>query len=178
MTRTKRLGTCPENAIIGAAVRKHRKAAWLTQEELAARLDCAPQRISYYEDGTAAMKGPVLIAVAQILGVPVGALLPNNAAVPYQLAQTRNKYNLTGQTFGWLTVTGPAAAPKTSRQRTWACVCRCGNKTDVLAGNLRSGRTASCGCWRKVARLNEGRAARNGGLKRPEAGLDPDWDSL
>lgn len=31
----------------------------------------------------------------------------------------------------------------------WRCQCNCGNETVVLACRLRSGKTKSCGCFRK-----------------------------
>lgn len=34
-------------------------------------------------------------------------------------------------------------------QITWLCVCDCGNEITVKSGNLRSGHTQSCGCFRK-----------------------------
>lgn len=34
----------------------------------------------------------------------------------------------------------------------WLCKCDCGNESFVSSGNLRSGRTVSCGCyWRRIA---------------------------
>ena len=32
---------------------------------------------------------------------------------------------------------------------TWLCTCECGNQVVVIGGNLRSGKTTSCGCLRK-----------------------------
>lgn len=34
-------------------------------------------------------------------------------------------------------------------QAKWLCRCDCGNETVVLGGNLRRGKTKSCGCWRR-----------------------------
>jgi hypothetical protein len=55
--------------------------------------------------------------------------------------------DLTGQTFGQLTVVG-RAAPMMSNglSQRWRCVCSCGRETRSLGGNLRSGRSRSCGC--------------------------------
>ena len=56
----------------------------------------------------------------------------------------RQKLDLTGQRFGKLTALEPA---RDARGRTaWRCRYDCGNETVVLTGNLRSGRTKSCGC--------------------------------
>lgn len=52
--------------------------------------------------------------------------------------------DLTGQTFGRLTVVRPIPArPRTK----WLCVCSCGRETVVnSASHLTSGNTKSCGC--------------------------------
>ena len=50
--------------------------------------------------------------------------------------------DMTGQRYGRLiakTYLGP-------RHRRWRCQCDCGNVVDVMAGNLRSGMTRTCGC--------------------------------
>jgi len=54
-----------------------------------------------------------------------------------------------GTQFGFLKVYGPAGSQQTKygMQRTWLCVCDCGNVTIVPTGNLRSGNTRSCGCF-------------------------------
>lgn len=37
---------------------------------------------------------------------------------------------------------------------TWKCVCVCGNQTVVSSGKLLSGKTKSCGCYRKENKTN------------------------
>jgi len=56
--------------------------------------------------------------------------------------------DLTGQTFGRLTVLGcvPRQDRPVRRAVYWFCLCECGRKTTVQAGSLRSGNTKSCGC--------------------------------
>lgn len=54
------------------------------------------------------------------------------------------RIDLTGATFGRLTVTS-AAEPLKSKTR-WHCVCECGTPGVYVTGNLRSGDTTSCGC--------------------------------
>ena len=51
--------------------------------------------------------------------------------------------NLTGQTFGRLTVERRLVAPGEPR---WSCRCACGERVSVIGDNLRSGNTTSCGC--------------------------------
>lgn len=54
--------------------------------------------------------------------------------------------DLTGQKFGELVVLEQdLRKSKTS----WICECSCGNKVSVLSSNLTSGRSRSCGCFRK-----------------------------
>ena len=58
--------------------------------------------------------------------------------------------DLTGQKFGRLTVAREAPLKFTSggnRKRCWYCDCDCGTKNKIIStGELRSGRTQSCGC--------------------------------
>ena len=58
--------------------------------------------------------------------------------------------DLTGQKFGRLTVVSRAEnyiTPKGLKFAMWNCVCDCGNKTTVVSGDLRGGKTKSCGCY-------------------------------
>jgi hypothetical protein len=53
--------------------------------------------------------------------------------------------DLTGQRFGRLLVERRSANRGTSAA--WECACSCGARTTVTTGALRSGHTASCGCY-------------------------------
>ena len=56
--------------------------------------------------------------------------------------------DLTGQTFGKLTVVSFAGSDKRGNAK-WLCKCECGNEKAVRGGLLTSGRTKSCGCITK-----------------------------
>lgn len=51
--------------------------------------------------------------------------------------------SLIGQTYGYWTVVGLAAAPRRVR-----CKCRCGTERDVAVSQLKTGGSKSCGCMR------------------------------
>jgi len=63
----------------------------------------------------------------------------------------RNKFlvNLTGKTFGRLTVISAAASR--NKKTCWNCICVCGNKKVVSGGSLKRGKTRSCGCLQREA---------------------------
>lgn len=52
--------------------------------------------------------------------------------------------DLTGRRFGKLTVI--ERVPSKSRHARWKCRCDCGNYTEALSNNLKSGSKVSCGC--------------------------------
>lgn len=57
--------------------------------------------------------------------------------------------DLTGQRFGRLTVLKVARRhtyPSGQSRLVWRCACSCGNTTEVISSDLRSGHTRSCGC--------------------------------
>lgn len=56
--------------------------------------------------------------------------------------------DITGETYGRLTVISRAANSKRGLTR-WVCSCGCGNKTTVNGGDLKLGKTKSCGCLNK-----------------------------
>ncbi len=55
-------------------------------------------------------------------------------------------HDLTGRTFGDLTVIGKSAKGSTNRGVWWTCRCRCGKTCDVLGTLLVTGRKTHCGC--------------------------------
>lgn len=59
--------------------------------------------------------------------------------------------NLTGKTFGQLTVLYRVKNEGATRGAKWRCECSCPEHTlvDVLASNLKKGHTTSCGCVQK-----------------------------
>lgn len=54
-------------------------------------------------------------------------------------------YDLTGKTFGYLTVLHKTGEKK-NRNNIWRCQCKCGKQIDVPAVLLTQGNTTSCGC--------------------------------
>ncbi len=62
--------------------------------------------------------------------------------------------NLIGMRFGRLTVVSMAperyVTPAGHSYIKWHCKCDCGCEVDVLGSRLSSGRTRSCGCYRKA----------------------------
>lgn len=56
------------------------------------------------------------------------------------------RMELTGMTFGRLTVLGFNGITETKKVSTWLCQCACGNMRIARGSNLKSGITKSCGC--------------------------------
>ncbi len=52
--------------------------------------------------------------------------------------------NLTGQTFGRLTVIAPVG--RKHKQVQWLCICDCGTEHVTITPSLKKGDTKSCGC--------------------------------
>lgn len=65
----------------------------------------------------------------------------------------------TGDQYGRLTVIGLSTRLERRSNgiynRFWNCLCDCGNTVEVCSGNLPSGHTQSCGCF-KAERIHEG----------------------
>lgn len=86
-----------------------------------------------------------------------------------------------GGRYGRLVVTGEG--PRRGKFRTWACICDCGNTSDVYLHYLRSGKTRSCGCLlREVqARVSAGEFTprrRHGLAKRGDCSLYRIWQGM
>ena len=71
----------------------------------------------------------------------------------------RTLIDLTGRTFGRLTVIGrvPPDTVYGLARPMWLCECECGTQTAVLGQNLRSHATKSCGCLRRETSAANGR---------------------
>lgn len=54
--------------------------------------------------------------------------------------------DLTGETFGMLTVKGDTGKRTPQRGKIWLCECECGNEYEVRTDSLTTGNTTSCGC--------------------------------
>lgn len=54
--------------------------------------------------------------------------------------------DLTGQTFGRLTVENLNSYDEKNNRYFWNCACECGTKTIVSSNHLKNGHTQSCGC--------------------------------
>jgi hypothetical protein len=70
--------------------------------------------------------------------------------------QPRNT-NLIGQRFGRLAIIEELPKihyPSGGHARQFECLCDCGKTTTVLMGNLRSGKTQSCGCFNSEVASN------------------------
>lgn len=61
---------------------------------------------------------------------------------------THNFTDITGQTFGRLTVIN-RTENRRSKKVQWKCLCECGGTTITGTHELRSGNTKSCGCFGK-----------------------------
>jgi hypothetical protein len=80
--------------------------------------------------------------------------------------------DLTGKTFGQLTVIGRAETANALEAR-WHCTCTCGGSTTTTGSNLRRGRATTCGCLRD--QLLRERRTTHGAKGTPEYGI---WCSM
>lgn len=83
--------------------------------------------------------------------------------------------DITGQRFGRL-VAIEMAFKKNYRSH-WRCKCDCGNEIIVDLGNLRSGHTKSCGCY-KAEKASETHMKHGHARKACRDRLYPVWRSM
>jgi hypothetical protein len=62
--------------------------------------------------------------------------------------KAHNFIDLTGKTFGFLTVKSQAERLVRKVVR-WNCICSCGNQTIVAGKHLRNSKILSCGCYKR-----------------------------
>lgn len=73
--------------------------------------------------------------------------------------------DLTGMKFGRLTVMRHLGSNR-HKKSVWLCQCDCGNEKEVIAGQLISGKTQSCGCLQRDKVRETGRSNKRHGLCR------------
>lgn len=79
----------------------------------------------------------------------------NKAEIAFEPLSNHGLFkNLTGHTYGRLTVLGYGGRPVNNSM--WYCECICGNVTLVSTDSLRTGNTSSCGCY-QAERTSESR---------------------
>jgi hypothetical protein len=61
--------------------------------------------------------------------------------------------DITGKTFGRLTVVSVAVPGRKGVDTKWACRCECGNDAIVRGSHLRNSQSKSCGCFRREMAL-------------------------
>lgn len=93
-----------------------------------------------------------------------GCLQRENLAAQHESKQR----DLSGQSFGRLTVVERAPSRKVGRKwhGYWKCQCECGTETVVQRSSLTSGATRSCGCL--FIEYQSERAETHGGSRTPE----------
>lgn len=72
----------------------------------------------------------------------------------------KTRTDLLGRRFYRLMVLKPG--PMKGRDHTWVCRCDCGKTKAFLTSSLTSGRTRSCGCYRKEVMSNRQRSVAGG----------------
>ncbi len=58
----------------------------------------------------------------------------------------QRRIDLTGQRFGKLVALTPIYSGEKDTHTLWSCQCDCGNIVEIDMGNLRAGKSLSCGC--------------------------------
>ncbi len=88
--------------------------------------------------------------------------------------------DLTGQTFGRLTVVGLLPERTKTGQTQWRCRCSCGGWVlCVIGGNLTSGNTTSCGCRKSEVAVENGRTQLTHGMTKKTGNWHyKRWDSM
>lgn len=77
------------------------------------------------------------------------------------------RIELSGKTFGWLTVIGPSEKPARGSLK-WRCICQCGKEKAIAGAHLRGGAIRSCGCLRDEVAGARNKTHGEGSNQTPE----------
>lgn len=93
-------------------------------------------------------RGLTYSAIAALMGISrnVVAGIIKRSTVEKRGGIRKPFENLTGRLFGHWKVIGPTGPMKDGNHQTFLCQCVCGARRRVQSGNLKSGRSKSCGC--------------------------------
>ena len=95
----------------------------------------------------------------------------------------RQFIDMIGERYGRLVCVSPIKSVKSGM--IWECICDCGNKTEVLRGNLLKGNIQSCGCLWTESRIangyktkKHGKTKRINGKKLNRTGTYSTWEAM
>lgn len=90
------------------------------------------------------------------------------------------KEDLTGRKFGRLTVLEEAEGRSSQGYVRWICQCSCKEKTVIIvtSGNLKSGKTRSCGCLQRECTINRNKSRENYPISERETRLYRIWGGM
>tara|TARA_Y100000593_G_scaffold85269_1_gene162071 strand:+ start:2924 stop:3565 length:642 start_codon:yes stop_codon:yes gene_type:complete len=90
--------------------------------------------------------------------------------------------DMTGKTFGYLTVIRRDGSYRNTTRAAWLCQCKCGKQRTVAGDNLRLGKSTSCGCKSNESKVTHGKTGTrafntwNGMLQRCTNPNNQAWD--
>lgn len=79
-----------------------------------------------------------------------GTLKRNNVSSCGCMRGKSQIIDLTGMTFGWLTVLHRDEDQNEKRRIYWICECKCGKVKSIRGADLKNGKTLSCGCYHEL----------------------------
>src|SRR5688572_8773359 len=73
--------------------------------------------------------------------------------IPYPAPNNKRFQNITGQTFGRLTVVKLLGRYANHPAYIWECLCSCGNRVNVCTNAVTKLGQISCGCWKSESAI-------------------------
>jgi len=100
------------------------------------------------------LSGKTAKEIGKIFGVSRDPILRQLRESGIKIRGGRETRDMFGKRFGRLVAIYPEEKRKDNGAIVWLCKCDCGNTASVTAGDLRFGRTRSCGCLRAEMTAN------------------------